>query len=99
MGLTALIRHTIHFEGHVQGVGFRYTTVAVARDHHVAGYVRNLPDGRVQLVAEGDPAELSRLRQAILAEMAGRVRRHTVDESPATGEFGQPRPAGIGIRY
>ena len=43
----------MYFSGHVQGVGFRYTTRSVASRFAVTGYVRNLPDGRVELVAEG----------------------------------------------
>ena len=48
-----MIRNTVHYTGHVQGVGFRYTTTTIAGKHNVAGYVQNLPDGRVRLVAEG----------------------------------------------
>lgn len=50
-------RHVI-FSGRVQGVGFRYTTKRIADEFQVTGFVRNLPDGRVELVAEGESAEL-----------------------------------------
>jgi acylphosphatase len=49
----ALERRTVFYSGLVQGVGFRYTTQRIAQQHAFAGFVRNLPDGRVQLVAEG----------------------------------------------
>ena len=42
------------YSGRVQGVGFRYTTQALAAGHPIAGYVRNLPTGEVELVAEGE---------------------------------------------
>ena len=58
MSNTPTQRHTLTYTGHVQGVGFRYTTHSIARSHNVAGYVRNLPDGRVELVAEGNRQEL-----------------------------------------
>ena len=45
------------FSGRVQGVGFRYTACHIARHFTVTGYVRNLPDGRVELLAEGNPEE------------------------------------------
>ena len=41
------------YSGRVQGVGFRYTTARIARRHPVTGYVRNQPDGTVELVADG----------------------------------------------
>lgn len=47
--------------GRVQGVGFRYACEDVARDHAVAGWVRNLPDGRVEAEFEGLDAEVDAL--------------------------------------
>lgn len=44
-----------HVSGEVQGVGFRFFTQRVAARHQVVGYVRNLPDGRVEVHAEGTP--------------------------------------------
>ena len=48
--------------GRVQGVGFRMCTVDVAQGLGLDGWVRNLPDGRVEGVAAGDPVPLARLR-------------------------------------
>lgn len=48
---------SIHFSGRVQGVGFRYRTLQIAKEFDVSGFVRNLDDGRVQLEVEGDKAE------------------------------------------
>ena len=81
------IRRRILFSGRVQGVGFRYTTHATASRFAVGGYVRNLADGRVELVAEGEPAELDRFQQAVEEAMRGCIREvHTAD-APATAEF------------
>ena len=66
---------TIHFSGSVQGVGFRYTTMQIAREYEVAGYVRNLPDGRVLIEAEGATSEVSQFVAAIEERMHGYVRR------------------------
>ena len=55
----------IFYSGRVQGVGFRYTVKTVASGFEVTGTVRNLPDGRVELVAEGARDELKAFRQAI----------------------------------
>ena len=80
-------RRQVFYSGHVQGVGFRYTVRQLAQNYAVAGFVRNLPDGRVELVAEGPPAELDRFLTAIAERMAGQIRKATVDVRPAIGEF------------
>jgi acylphosphatase len=53
------------YSGHVQGVGFRYTAKSVAAGFEVVGSVRNRPDGRVELIAEGACEELDAFRRAI----------------------------------
>ena len=60
----------IFYSGRVQGVGFRYTTYRVAQGFRIVGYVKNLDDGRVQLVVEGEPAEIDTF-QARLADAVG----------------------------
>ncbi len=60
---------TAFFSGRVQGVGFRYQTREIAKGFDVAGYVRNLSDGRVQMEAEGSEKELD----AFLAEIEDRL--------------------------
>jgi len=47
------------FAGQVQGVGFRYTTCRIAGQFSIKGYVRNMPDGRVECVAEGTGEDLA----------------------------------------
>ena len=82
-----MIRRTSHFSGRVQGVGFRYTTQDVARNFRVVGYVRNLVDGRVELVVEGDEAEINRLLESIAERMEGFIKKRSDFDSPSTGEF------------
>jgi acylphosphatase len=82
------------FSGKVQGVGFRYTACRIAAGLNVTGWVRNLPDERVQMVAEGPPGELDRLLAGIREEMGARIREVQENRVPATGEFD-----GFGIRY
>jgi len=82
-----MIRRTSHFSGRVQGVGFRYTAQDIARNFNIAGYVRNLPDGRVELVAEGDEAEIDRLLQSIAQRMEGFIKQRTDTDMPASGQF------------
>lgn len=81
------IRCEVHYAGHVQGVGFRWNACSIARNYSVTGFVRNLADGRVQLVAEGERSEVERFLAAIADSMAGNIRHaQTVVES-ATGEY------------
>ncbi len=81
------VRWTVLFSGQVQGVGFRYTTSRVAARHPVTGYVKNLPDGRVEMVAEGAQKDLQGLVQDVEEAMAGHIRETQRDESPGTGQF------------
>ena len=55
----------IFYSGNVQGVGFRYTVKSVATGFEVCGSVRNLSDGRVELIAEGEKNELLAFQRAI----------------------------------
>tara|TARA_R110002096_G_scaffold432734_2_gene650047 strand:+ start:422 stop:694 length:273 start_codon:yes stop_codon:yes gene_type:complete len=47
----------VFFEGRVQGVGFRFTTKQLAKEFDISGWVKNLPDGRVELMVQGDEEE------------------------------------------
>jgi acylphosphatase len=58
-------RMQVIYSGHVQGVGFRYTVKSLIPGYEVAGSIRNLADGRVELIAEGTQEELEAFRQAI----------------------------------
>lgn len=66
---------TVYFSGHVQGVGFRYQTLQAAKGFEVSGFVRNLPDGRVQLEAEGQKSEVAAFVAAVEEQLAGYIRK------------------------
>ena len=55
----------ILYSGNVQGVGFRYSVKTVSAGFELTGTVRNLPDGQVELVAEGAKDELKAFSEAI----------------------------------
>ena len=94
-----MIRYDVHFEGRVQGVGFRYTTARIAAAHAVVGYVRNLGDGRVHVAAEGEPAELDGFIGAICRRMEDHISGHRVERLAATGAFGVPGEGRFEVRY
>jgi acylphosphatase len=66
---------SVFFSGHVQGVGFRYSALQVAKEFEVAGWVANATDGRVQLEVEGRPAEVDAFIAAVAGRMHGHVRK------------------------
>jgi acylphosphatase len=71
----------VFYEGRVQGVGFRYSARRVAAGFDVAGYVRNLPDGRVELVASGDPDEVDGFLDAVRdSELAGHIAGEVLED-------------------
>jgi acylphosphatase len=53
------------YRGRVQGVGFRYTVADLARKHAIAGWVKNLPDGKVEVDAEAEEDSLRAFLEAI----------------------------------
>ena len=78
----------IFYSGRVQGVGFRYTVKTLSAGFEVTGTVRNLPDGRVEMGAEGERAELSEFQKAIQDSEVGRfVQNEATSWHPATRAF------------
>ncbi len=75
------------FDGDVQGVGFRYTACRVAGDYQVTGYVRNLRDGRVECLIEGEADEIDRFLVALSQRMGDYIRRTTQQSAPPTGAY------------
>lgn len=85
--MTDIQHETVFFTGRVQGVGFRYTTLQIAKEFDVVGYVSNLADGRVQVEAEGRPEELKAFVAAIQERMHGFIRKTEQKTTPGTGGF------------
>jgi acylphosphatase len=81
-------RVTVYYEGRVQGVGFRYTVRALVNGYEATGMVRNLEDGRVEMVAEGLREELEGLLEAVRQSEMGRfIQQEQADWSEARDEF------------
>jgi len=79
---------TVFYSGRVQGVGFRVTVRQLAYGYDVTGTVRNLPDGRVELVAEGARTELKAFLEGIAAsELSGFIAKQHETWQPAQGNF------------
>lgn len=76
------------YSGRVQGVGFRYTAQALAAGYPVAGYVRNLPSGEVELVAEGEDSVVEAFLAAVAQRMAAYIRNTTAQDAAPSGQRG-----------
>jgi acylphosphatase len=88
-------RLRVDYSGRVQGVGFRFTAEQLARQFDIGGWVRNLDDGRVELVVEGEPAETDALLKAIAQAMRGKI--YSVETEPLPP--GNPPLNEFSIRY
>jgi acylphosphatase len=76
------------YEGYVQGVGFRFTTKRIAQDYDVAGWVRNLADGRVELQVSGDSDEVAAFLRAIReSSLGGHIAAEHVTEIELASPF------------
>lgn len=84
---TARVSRQVIYSGRVQGVGFRMTARRLARRFPVAGHVRNLGDGTVQLVALGDPDSVQQFLDAVAGAMQGYIERADVTPGPADCDF------------
>jgi len=84
-----IMKKQIHayFSGRVQGVGFRYTSQDIARASGVSGWAKNLPDGRVEIVAEADESTLKLFLERINNSFSRYINDADATWSEATGEF------------
>ncbi len=81
-----IIARRYFVSGHVQGVGFRFFTDDVARRDGVGGFVRNLGDGRVEIVAEGEREAVERFERALCqGPPLSRVERVAMEQLEPTG--------------
>ena len=79
-------RLQVYYSGRVQGVGFRYAVKMTARGFEVTGTIRNLSDGRVELIAEGTRAELEAFLLGIReSDIGGFIRQETASWTAASG--------------
>lgn len=82
------------FSGSVQGVGFRFTAERLARRFPVTGFVRNLANGKVELVAEGEEQTLQEFLAAVRQAFRDDIRDVAAEWAAATAEF-----KGFGIKF
>jgi len=89
-----MIAKQIFYEGRVQGVGFRYAVKQIASGFDLSGTVQNLPDGRVELLAQGDAVEVDDFLGAITESHLGGFIREKTEQVIEP----DPKVAGFSIR-
>ncbi|WP_309384560.1 acylphosphatase [Cerasicoccus frondis] len=82
-----IYREEVHFTGRVQGVGFRYATLQVAKEFEVTGEVKNLTDGRVYLCAEGKEAEVTAFREELIDRMKPFIRETEIKSATCPASY------------
>ncbi len=88
-------RRRVYYSGRVQGVGFRFISERLALEFQVSGTVRNLADGRVELVAQGDADVVSSYLQAISRDLAEKIDTVHIEDEPVT----DPHERDFAIQY
>ncbi|MGA2621303.1 MAG: acylphosphatase [Thermoguttaceae bacterium] len=87
MASTDAQRREVYYSGRVQGVGFRYTARSIAQGFAVTGFVKNLRDGRVQIVVEGATTQVQAMLSDIRATMGRYITGVEEISGPPTGRF------------
>ena len=82
-----MVAKHIIFTGHVQGVGFRFTAQRIASRHQLSGFVRNLPDGSVEMLAQGKADDVESCIEDIKADFAGYVRQTIIEDVPVNPAY------------
>ena len=89
-----MIAKLIIFKGNVQGVGFRYTSQRIASRYELTGYVRNLSDGSVEMLAQGLSKDVDDCIKKIQDSFGGYIRQTQINEVPP-----DPRYTSFKITY
>jgi len=80
-------RVNVYYSGYVQGVGFRFTAEYIARGLGLTGWVKNLPDGKVEVVCEGDESAISDFLNQLENRMKGYISNRTLNWQEYKDEF------------
>jgi len=87
MIMSASVQAHIFYSGMVQGVGFRYTVVRFTQGRPLSGWVRNLPDGRVEVLVEGERAQVDTLTQNVEDHFKTQITDKKISYAPAQAQF------------
>ena len=77
----------IFYSGRVQGVGFRFTVRMLALNFGLCGWVKNLADGRVEVLVEGEEKDIEQMIKSVDSQFEGYIRDKNLNYNAATGEY------------
>ncbi|MCX5699315.1 MAG: acylphosphatase [Candidatus Omnitrophica bacterium] len=77
----------VYYSGRVQGIGFRYTVLDIARQQKIGGWVKNLDDGRVEVVVEAEEDILNSFLQQVNQHFSQYIKDVNIEWLPASGEL------------
>jgi acylphosphatase len=77
----------VYYSGKVQGVGFRATVAEIAKDYPVTGWVKNLADGRVQLLVEGPEADVDKFLKAVRTRWKDNIEKEQSEKQTVGGKY------------
>ena len=80
------VARMVYYSGSVQGVGFRATTAHLARSYPITGWVRNLPDGQVQLLVEGPAERVEAFLLAVRSYWRDYLKGEQQEQQPVSGK-------------
>ena len=83
-----IAKHVI-YSGRVQGVGFRFTAQRIAMRYELAGYVKNLGSGQVEMFAQGHPDDIADCLRDISESFAAHIRETTINEVPENPRYSE----------
>jgi acylphosphatase len=84
--VSQVAKHIV-FTGHVQGVGFRFTAHHIASGYRLTGFVRNLPDATVEMLAQGTPDDIDSCISQIQNSFAGYMRDSIIEDVPVDARY------------
>jgi acylphosphatase len=82
-----MIAKNIIFIGRVQGVGFRFTAFRIANRYQLTGFVRNSPDGSVEMLVQGSSDDVDNCIRDIEESFTGYIRETKVEEIPTNPQY------------
>ena len=84
--MVQIAKHII-FTGDVQGVGFRFTALRIANRYPLTGFIRNTPNGFVEMLAQGSPDDIDNCLRDIKDSLAGYIRDTKIEETPSDPQY------------